>query len=729
MNFTKFTELFKDELFYNEFKNELMRLDEKSLEILSDHFSEFFMEEENRSNLYKFANFLYNLIYTKWSGFLNPELIYLTSKVLVLTGLQKKAENVSAGFAFHPGCCSWRLGSFYRNKNADPKELTQLLISVEEFLLQPEILENELLRNDLLAWFVAFKPVDQCYEIYQDNQEKFSKVFPYIILIERFLLNSDISNISYILSSMDEITISSTYEKVLLNNKKAVLYQMRGNQKDSLEWFEKAETLAIKIGDWYSVSKINFNQGSSYFLLDEYDLSLESYQKAETYYKMLQDEIGIGKCYNGLSTVYNAMGEYSIAEKYITMSEEIFENSSQKTMRMGLLYKHGLILHLKGEYEKTIEITKLFDLTEKSILNFEVSMLVLASTFELSRELNVKEIDRLLEIAEVLGYKLGKANLLIEVSKMQVLQGDMTKAIKMLNLSYKLFHELTNHRGVIRCLILNSLIELLNNNLNEAEGFCNTAIEQANNANFYLEGKEAGIILANIFYLKGFDTRARNLMDSILYSFERKKIKNNYLLQTLVNKCHLRFEKSGSILKSDVIDLIRLAKNSGSYYWIHSSRLQEAIEMFYEQRYSNAQNIALEVLDYSKNYDLKFMARKIILKSSIAILGEKITGKETTSEKELLKHGIENDLKELLAESSKKNLFLYFIELQLIKLQYYQVINNNRQLEEELAYLRQLILDKELKIYLQRIPTFEQSEQKIVLNPVSEVQVNYLVIT
>ena len=190
MNFSQFETMFKDRFWLQEFKEEFSLLDSKTFEKITNKIQEFEKKDNQNSllGLYSFAQFLSNLINNEWTDYLNPSLVYLSTKLLVLMGQNSEAKKVSKGFEFDAGCCAWSLGSYYRNKpKTDEKsDFEKLQLQIKHLLAEPEGY-SDLIFNDLLAWHLAFMNSDEIFEYYEMNKQLFKKVFPYIILLERII--------------------------------------------------------------------------------------------------------------------------------------------------------------------------------------------------------------------------------------------------------------------------------------------------------------------------------------------------------------------------------------------------------------------------------------------------------------------------------------------------------------------------------------------------------------
>lgn len=728
MNFNEFEEVFGKRYWLKEFREEFKLLDGESLEKLSRHIVKYEQLKEEKQallGLYDFSLFLFKLLYQYWSGYLNPDLVYISTKILVVQGLNNEARKISRGFDFNAGCCTWRLASFYRSKleNRDQTELDELKNQIE-FYFESLHTYSKIVKEDLLTWIVAFTPISDCYYFYEKHKNEFKTTSQFSILIER-LLETDVKKATIVLNDMNKITDMTEYEEILFNNKKAVIAQLKGDQKQALNYFEIAESEAEKIQDYFNRSKISFNQGSSCFLLGDYELSLHYYQKAEDSYKLLGDKIGVGKCYNSLTAVYNALGEYIIAEKFIKLAEQIFAKSENKPMRDGLLYKHASILNVQGSYKKALQLLNLYTSEEPSILAFEISLLRIIIKFEQDREFNESDIIKLLNMSKDIEYILGKGNVLFYWSKMLIYQGDLVVGQKKLEESYRIFQSINYSRSKPKTLNLFAFIEMMQGRIESAESYCETALDQSKNTNLYLEGIESNILLSNIFFLKGEETKAINVIDSVLFSLETKKIKNNQYLQALVAKCSFELLSSHSTHSTsfNLIKLSKIAKNSGLYFQ-HQSRLLEAQEFLLNKDYLNAMITNLEILSISENFEITFLAHKLYIKSLIGsmIVGiplQSLAGKSIVTD-------VEKSLKFLSDTVVKKHLVLKSIEFEFLEVLYQSAIGKEATVAIKLQQLEQKLQSTGLFFYQAELQKFKNTKSNLVSLVEPDLEISYL---
>ena len=675
MNYTDFELIFKDRIWLREFKEEFKELDSEIFEKITQQIQ-----------------------------------VFEHLKILVLMGLNNEARRISRGFEFDAGCCAWRLGSFYRIKPTrdEQTEFEKLLLQVKHVLSEPQKI-SDLIINDLIAWYLAFIEPDEIFGYYELNKSIFKKSFPYIILLER-IIGIDIKLVPKIFRDLNELSNLTTFEEVLVNNKIAVHFQLKGDQKQALNYFEVAAEKAEEIQDYFDLSKISFNQGSSSFLVGDYELSLYYYQKAETTYKMLQDNKGLGKCYNSLSSVYSALGEYIIAEKYIVLAKQIFDRAVDEKMSSGLIYKHASILHVQGSYKNALNLLQSFTSKEDSILSFEVGLLKLYVQFETDGTYDSSETNSLLLMANKINYQLGIGNVMFFWSKMLILKGIVSDGIKKLDESYAIFQRINYIRGIIKSLNLYAFVEMIKGNIQGAETYCISSSTQAKNAKLYLEEIESNISLANIFFLKDEKHKAVNLIENVLLSLEMKHMKNNHYLRALASKCtfeiliNFQADHSQNILKNSLIEFINLSKNRGLYFQ-HHSQLLEAQEFMLNQDFQNVISISKEVLSQTQNFEIKFIAQKTYIKGLIGLLQQNKQVNSFPSEK--ISRTIKNELKKIHNNLLKKDFQIKLIEFELLELSYNFVIGQYSQAPTMIKSLTDKITRLKLFYFLSELEKFE----------------------
>ena len=355
-------------IWFSGFENHFLRLNDKTKELILDQFLD---EMTSINGLYKFAHFWYSKI-KDWEGYLDAELVYLSIKSLVLAGLNKQAKILSKGFEHHIGCLSWYIGSYFR-ENKEDKEFrilfkqfcTEIDSNISLFRNDPEV------RDDVLAWKIAFLNVKQSIEVFEEYKETFRSSFPLYILLEVLIRNHMIRQ------CLQYIDYSKNYSNTLIVqnlilNKEAVLYQLTGNQDKAILTFELAVENATNLGDVIGLAKLNFNLGSSYFYQNNYQVALSYYKSAQSQYEKIGDDTGLAKVFNNVSTIYNVQGDFFKAEKYILLAKNIFEKTNFHSMTIGTSIKLADILKQKGEYVQSLAIlNNFYDPNIPSIINLD----------------------------------------------------------------------------------------------------------------------------------------------------------------------------------------------------------------------------------------------------------------------------------------------------------------------------------------------------------------------
>ena len=150
MNYTDFELIFKDRIWLREFKEEFKELDSEIFEKITQQIQVFehLNPQSSLMGLFDFAQFMYTLVHDEWAGYLNPKIVYLCTKILVLMGLNNEARRISRGFEFDAGCCAWRLGSFYRIKPTrdEQTEFEKLLLQVKHVLSEPQKISDLIIK-------------------------------------------------------------------------------------------------------------------------------------------------------------------------------------------------------------------------------------------------------------------------------------------------------------------------------------------------------------------------------------------------------------------------------------------------------------------------------------------------------------------------------------------------------------------------------------------------------
>lgn len=569
-------------IWFNEFKNHFKRLDnEIKFKIIDQYISE--MKEID--GLYDFSLFWYKTL-LKWSGYLDSELVYLTVKSLVLSGMFKEARIVGKGFEYDLACMSWLIGSYFR-ENKKSSEFNLLWNQFKESNLKQ--LENDnLAYNDCLAWIMAFTSIEECINIYIENKSKFINSFPLYILLERLISDHRLNECFEYINEHNFYPENNLVFNNLISNKEAVLYQLTGNQDKAIIQFELVIDNAFKIGDKITIAKVNFNLGSSYYYQGNFSQALSLYNKSKTIYELIGDDIGLAKVFNNLSTIYIAQGEYLKAFKYLNLAYNLFIKTNYDYMIIGVSIKLADLERIKGNYSKSLSICKNYFTDKKSILNYEIKYKIASIQEELGEFAEAeKSLEDSIKIAKEVGYEIGVLKSLYGKGKILIKKGQVIEAKKLLDLVFKRNQFIKNERNQINTLELLGYCYLLEGRIIEAEGHTRTALEFARNLKIFMQEISSQNTLAIILYTQGYFEKALNILESIFYLMDSKDIKNSIYLSSLMLKIKIgincNFSRHNVIL--DIFELMETAKKCGSLYWFQIGQL-------------------LEVEDYIKNYEM-----------------------------------------------------------------------------------------------------------------------------
>jgi len=102
------------------------------------------------------------------------------------------------------------------------------------------------------------------------------------------------------------------------------LEQLKQKDNDrALEYYQKAETIRIEVGDRAGLGTTYNNIGLIYSKKGEWDRALEYYQKAETIRIEVGDRAGLATTYNNIGGIYSNKGEWDRALEYYLKDEAI----------------------------------------------------------------------------------------------------------------------------------------------------------------------------------------------------------------------------------------------------------------------------------------------------------------------------------------------------------------------------------------------------------------------
>ncbi len=161
------------------------------------------------------------------------------------------------------------------------------------------------------------------------------------------------------------VLVSRTYNMI------GKVYEIQRNFDKTLEFYQKALSLAEKAHNNSMLSFCYNNIGNFYTLTNQYEKALEYQFKALEIRKKTQEYINIAFSYNDIAYVYDQKGDSLEARKYFLMSYNIF---AEKNQSFGIVHIGNNLAEnyiLTKEYkkaipyaEKAIEIAKLGNLKD-----------------------------------------------------------------------------------------------------------------------------------------------------------------------------------------------------------------------------------------------------------------------------------------------------------------------------------------------------------------------------
>ncbi|MCK4814715.1 PAS domain S-box protein, partial [bacterium] len=132
-------------------------------------------------------------------------------------------------------------------------------------------------------------------------------------------------------------------------------YYLLNKYKRSLEYFQKSLSLDEELGDKEGMAILYYNIGDVYELLAEYVKALESYFDCLKVYEELADQEGIADSYNVIGNIFQTLGDFDPAleyySKYLEIQKEIDDKSG-----ISIAYNNiGIIYDDNKDYDKALE--------------------------------------------------------------------------------------------------------------------------------------------------------------------------------------------------------------------------------------------------------------------------------------------------------------------------------------------------------------------------------------
>ncbi|MHA2364893.1 MAG: tetratricopeptide repeat protein [Candidatus Hodarchaeales archaeon] len=644
--------------------------------------------------IFDFAQFWYIKL-NEWTGVLDPELVYMTVKALVLAGLDERAKSIGRGFFHHAGCLAWLAGAEYRkswNKSKVAIELLEMLEIVDEE--HPNWQSDDSVFTEVLAWQIAFEDsLENCIGIFEINKRRFKNDFPLYILIDRFIKAHQLKYARTYLNQASQFETDRILKFSLLN-REAVLFQKLGDQDNAFLFFEMALELARNLYDFTSIAKIYFNQGASFFYQGNLAEALRLFEKSEKYYDYIDDPVGLGKVYHNFCSVYNAQGDYFKAEKAIETSLKHLKRTKLKGQLNSLSIKKAYILGIRGKYKEALE---LFDQTltpRDNVVNIEIFIHIARINQEMGDyNKGLLLLEKSYQLSKKIGYARGQQKIEHVMGEILLHQGKICEARKRLESANELNQLMKNLRGQLRTLETLSYLDIMSGKSQTAESKLLTVLDYARRQNEFTVEIASLNMLSELLYLKGNLKKSQILLNKAYHLIMQKGIKNHLLFNNRVTQIRLLRRESFDKYYRSLEDLKLLSRHAGVKIWEDTTSLIEVDLAIDRKDFVQAREISKIISTDQENYGLKLQAKLLYMKSFLYEL-------KNSSLPSLKKVNIiENQLLHIIDDCMHTGSKIWLIEAKFILVLLYLIQKDKENAKIEFFSLKELIIDTQLLLY------------------------------
>ncbi len=221
---------------------------------------------------------------------------------------------------------------------------------------------------------------------------------------------------------------------------RAVIFQKKGDAKESLQIFEKARELLEKSNDWHYLARCLNGMGLVYWKVGQLDEAKNCFEQALHYSEQIDDHYSLAHAHNNLAIFNRYKGDLKTALDHLVMSKKTWEMMGNQHGVATSLINMGVILELQGELDKALQCY------EESYILFEKS----------GDEINsLQALQNLSGIREKLGHFNEYRSILAKIARIQEKKGLKSELITTyinLGRAFLINGELTKMQSVLdRC--------------------------------------------------------------------------------------------------------------------------------------------------------------------------------------------------------------------------------------------------------------------------------------
>jgi tetratricopeptide (TPR) repeat protein len=190
-----------------------------------------------------------------------------------------------------------------------------------------------------------------------------------------------------------------------------------GYFKKSFKSFKEALMLYESISDMNGMGYTLCGLGGVSRMMGNFELSFDFYTRANLIMKDIKDKFGIAYSYCGLANASRMFLDYDRAGKYFKLAARNYEKIGDRINYAYTLWGEGTLAKIKNDFDQALEkfskAEEIFSQTgdKRGLIYTELGKIEV--NFILNGKLQNKEIKRLLQISEKMGYNFERLHIML----------------------------------------------------------------------------------------------------------------------------------------------------------------------------------------------------------------------------------------------------------------------------------------------------------------------------
>ena len=133
------------------------------------------------------------------------------------------------------------------------------------------------------------------------------------------------------------------------------IYTHIGDFKKSLEYSQKAISMAEELGVTGIIADLTREMGNIYFYFGEHTIALDFFQKSLSICQKNRDQEGEAKAYNNMGRIYAELGRFNTALEYLMKALELKDKDEDRTSYGNTLLNISTVYIGQKEFNKALE--------------------------------------------------------------------------------------------------------------------------------------------------------------------------------------------------------------------------------------------------------------------------------------------------------------------------------------------------------------------------------------